>query len=263
MDARSAYTESRLCFCRLLKCLCEAFKHSSAYWEVPATLCGLYLPPSSFLSLWADGLIHSSIALFFFVHSLYCQLELHDASVQEFCCTRCIGIVCQCPVSNLRHIYAWWAYANTWHYITMYNSAVRNVKLLRKWMFIVRALGYPNNFSYFSNSTIDCDENNMSRAAEGVDMDCKLFSIICTYTSWQKRYNIKDWYMDNITALCTSSCSNSLSSWLSLVQSSCASETLNFLGSVMQAKTLPIVFQSGYNTACLQDRCILFINLHL
>ncbi|KAK6449891.1 hypothetical protein FP744_10006141 [Trichoderma asperellum] len=84
------------------------------------------------------------------------------------------------------------------------------------------------------NSTIDCDENNMSRAAEGVDMDY--------------------WYMDNITALCTSSCSKSLSSWLSLVQSSCASETLNFLGSVMQAKTLPIVFQNGYDIACLQDR---------
>ncbi|KAH8122261.1 carbohydrate-binding module family 18 protein [Trichoderma asperelloides] len=83
------------------------------------------------------------------------------------------------------------------------------------------------------NSTIDCDENNMSRAAEGVDMDY--------------------WYMDNITALCTSSCSKSLSSWLSLVQSSCASETLNFLGSVMQAKTLPIVFQNGYDIACLQD----------
>ncbi|PON25458.1 LysM domain-containing protein [Trichoderma gamsii] len=84
------------------------------------------------------------------------------------------------------------------------------------------------------NATIDCDENNMSRAAEGVDRDY--------------------WFMDNITALCTPSCSNSLNSWLSSVQSSCASETLNFLGSVMQAKTLPVVFQNGYDIACLQDR---------
>lgn len=67
---------------------------------------------------------------------------------------------------------------------------------------------------------------------------------------------LKDWFMDNITALCTPSCSNSLNSWLSSVQSSCASETLNFMGSVMQAKTLPVVFQNGYDIACLQDRYI-------
>lgn len=74
------------------------------------------------------------------------------------------------------------------------------------------------------------------------------------YTQADKRSKYLDWFMDNITALCTSSCSSSLSSWLSVVESSCTSETLNFMGSVMQAKTLPIVFQNGYDIACLQDR---------
>jgi hypothetical protein len=59
--------------------------------------------------------------------------------------------------------------------------------------------------------------------------------------------------MENITSLCTSECARSLGSWLSAVESDCASETLNFMGSVMQAKTLPIVFKTGYDLACLQD----------
>ena len=62
-----------------------------------------------------------------------------------------------------------------------------------------------------------------------------------------------DWFMDNITSLCTSNCATSLGSWLSAVESECASETLNFMGSEMQAKALPIVFKTSYDVACLQD----------
>jgi hypothetical protein len=62
-----------------------------------------------------------------------------------------------------------------------------------------------------------------------------------------------DWFMDNITSLCTSTCASSLNTWLSAVESACASETLSFMGTEMQAKTLPIVFKTGYDVACLQD----------
>lgn len=98
--------------------------------------------------------------------------------------------------------------------------------------------------------TIDCDEENMSRAAEGVDMDCKWH--------YASHYDVSDdqvdWFMENITTLCTTQCSSSLRSWLSAVEEDCAADTLDFMGSIMQAKTVPAVYTTGHDIACLQDR---------
>ncbi|KAH7070252.1 carbohydrate-binding module family 18 protein [Paraphoma chrysanthemicola] len=95
------------------------------------------------------------------------------------------------------------------------------------------AHGISSSCSDALNMTLSCDESNMSRAAEGIDMDY--------------------WYKENITSLCTASCSTSLQTWLSAIEKSCSSNTLDFMGSIMQAKTVPVVFKSAYDIACLQD----------
>ncbi|KAF8847581.1 carbohydrate-binding module family 18 protein [Acephala macrosclerotiorum] len=74
------------------------------------------------------------------------------------------------------------------------------------------------------NSTIDCDQNNAVMAAQGAD-------------------NIY-WYPENVTALCTSNCASSLSSWHSAVATSCDGQTINYGGTVVLAETEPLISQN-------------------
>ncbi|CZR68554.1 uncharacterized protein PAC_18453 [Phialocephala subalpina] len=83
------------------------------------------------------------------------------------------------------------------------------------------------------NSTIDCDQNNAVKAAQGAD-------------------NIY-WYPENVTALCTSDCASSLSSWHSAVASSCDGQTINYDGTVVLAETEPLMWTTGHDLVCMQD----------
>ncbi|KAF3055548.1 hypothetical protein GL218_07223 [Daldinia childiae] len=61
------------------------------------------------------------------------------------------------------------------------------------------------------------------------------------------------WYLENLTSLCSPSCSKSLQTWLSQVESSCASDEINQSGILVQAKTVALQYTYYYSLACLQD----------
>lgn len=59
------------------------------------------------------------------------------------------------------------------------------------------------------------------------------------------------WYQENITALCTDQCRDSMSRWLNLVETDCASETVTQAGIVVQAKTIVLQYTHSFDLACL------------
>lgn len=61
------------------------------------------------------------------------------------------------------------------------------------------------------------------------------------------------WYRENITTLCTSQCRSSMSSWLGLVETDCATDTITQAGIVMQAKAIPLQYTNALDLACLQN----------
>jgi len=63
-----------------------------------------------------------------------------------------------------------------------------------------------------------------------------------------------DWYMENITTLCTATCKTSLMGWLSNVESVCTADTVIQSGVEVQAKAMALQFSFNYDLACMQDR---------
>lgn len=84
------------------------------------------------------------------------------------------------------------------------------------------------------NSTIACDEATAQLASIGMD----------------ENY----WYKENITDLCTSQCRSSMTSWLNLVETDCAEETVTQAGVVVKAKSIPLQYTHALDIACLQNR---------
>jgi hypothetical protein len=60
--------------------------------------------------------------------------------------------------------------------------------------------------------------------------------------------------MDNITALCTTQCGSSLSSWLATVESACAGDNVTQSSVQVQAKAMTLQFTYNYDLACLRNR---------
>lgn len=60
-------------------------------------------------------------------------------------------------------------------------------------------------------------------------------------------------YPENLTALFTASCSNSMNSWLESVESACALDQINQGGSLVQAKMMPLLYTYQYSLVCLED----------
>lgn len=104
---------------------------------------------------------------------------------------------------------------------------------------------------FFRNTTVDCDQATANLAALGVDYNCKRFVIVFVFVETDSSF--KDWYQENLTALCTPSCSASLNSWLAKVESACASDEINQSGILVQAKIVPLQYTYYYSVACLQD----------
>jgi hypothetical protein len=84
-----------------------------------------------------------------------------------------------------------------------------------------------------SNTTIGCDEANAKMAAMGMD----------------ENY----WYQENITALCTARCRGSMSNWLDLVGTDCATDTVTQAGIVVQAKAIALQYTHAFDLACLRS----------
>ncbi|KAF9888496.1 hypothetical protein FE257_008603 [Aspergillus nanangensis] len=57
---------------------------------------------------------------------------------------------------------------------------------------------------------------------------------------------------DNMTTLCTESCRESLSSWITAVDKACP-EPITEDGIIKMASTVPLTYQEGFNLACLKD----------
>lgn len=59
--------------------------------------------------------------------------------------------------------------------------------------------------------------------------------------------------MENITALCTSTCQDSFATWQEDVETACASQTVFQGGVIVEAKALALSFTYNAKIACLQD----------
>ncbi|KAJ5853015.1 hypothetical protein N7534_005558 [Penicillium rubens] len=62
-----------------------------------------------------------------------------------------------------------------------------------------------------------------------------------------------NWYMDNITALCTTTCHDSFKAWGSDVEQACAGEKVVQGGVIVEAKALSLSLTYNVQIACLQD----------
>ncbi|KAM0699779.1 hypothetical protein Q7P36_000415 [Cladosporium allicinum] len=62
-----------------------------------------------------------------------------------------------------------------------------------------------------------------------------------------------NWYMDNITALCTTTCQDSFKAWGSDVEQACAGEKVVQGGVIVEAKALSLSLTYNAQIACLQD----------
>ncbi|KAF2850136.1 carbohydrate-binding module family 18 protein [Plenodomus tracheiphilus IPT5] len=83
------------------------------------------------------------------------------------------------------------------------------------------------------NSTIGCDEATAKMASMGMD----------------ENY----WYPENITAFCTARCRSTMSTWLQLVETDCASDTVTQAGIVVQAKSIALQYTNAFDLACLRS----------
>lgn len=72
--------------------------------------------------------------------------------------------------------------------------------------------------------------------------------------------NLIVWFRDNVTALCTAECSETLSTWLSDVEAQCAGDRINIDDHLIEPYTIPLKYIAGFDMACLQDRydCLCF-----
>lgn len=78
---------------------------------------------------------------------------------------------------------------------------------------------------------------------------------VVLYLETPFRANVNSaWSQTNITALCTQECSNSLSSWLSAVETNCDGQTLPYEGGYLVPKSIPTKWSQGYELVCQQDR---------
>lgn len=56
-----------------------------------------------------------------------------------------------------------------------------------------------------------------------------------------------------MTALCTSDCASSLTSWHSAVATNCNGQTINYDGTLVVAETEPLMWITGHDLVCMQD----------
>ncbi|KAI1984534.1 hypothetical protein LOZ51_006612 [Ophidiomyces ophidiicola] len=115
---------------------------------------------------------------------------------------------------------------------------------------IAAALGISSYCLSALNQTVECDQANAARAARGVDNDCNI-PTVATMTCSDTLH--LDWSKENLTALCTNTCSNSLATWLSTVEARCSRDQVTANGIIFEPKTFPLKYISGHDLACLQD----------
>jgi hypothetical protein len=82
------------------------------------------------------------------------------------------------------------------------------------------------------NSTLRCDAYNIVNA---LDVDDYL------------------WSSQNLTDLCTTTCTGDLKSWLTRVEGACAGQTIPVAGKEAYATYFPLRYINGYDTACLKS----------
>ena len=82
------------------------------------------------------------------------------------------------------------------------------------------------------NETVQCDQT-LFQMAQAVD----------TYL----------WEADNITALCTTQCSQSALGWWADVETACSSDTLSAYGRLIPAATIAERYTEGFQIACLKS----------
>lgn len=95
--------------------------------------------------------------------------------------------------------------------------------------------------------------------AYGIDSVCfaALNSSIDCNPGTVSKVHIPDdiyWTTDNITALCTSRCRESIGRWVSTANAACEGQSMAIGGMVMSARYLPLVYQHGYDVTCLSSR---------
>ncbi|KAI1966552.1 hypothetical protein LOZ58_000040 [Ophidiomyces ophidiicola] len=115
---------------------------------------------------------------------------------------------------------------------------------------IAAALGISSYCLSALNQTVECDQANAARAARGVDNDCNI-PTVATMTCSDTLH--LDWSKENLTTLCTNTCSNSLATWLSTVEARCSRDQVTANGIIFEPKTFPLKYISGHDLACLQD----------
>ncbi|RAH80511.1 carbohydrate-binding module family 18 protein [Aspergillus japonicus CBS 114.51] len=100
--------------------------------------------------------------------------------------------------------------------------------------YLADALGISTQCMQALNTTLNCDKKTAINAASGPDS----FS----------------WNQQNLTDLCTSACHNSLTAWMSAVDTQCDGQTMITTGGLMTlAKMTPTLWNDGYDLVCLQS----------
>lgn len=63
-----------------------------------------------------------------------------------------------------------------------------------------------------------------------------------------------EWFQQNLTTLCSSTCTNSMKTWQSSVNSACSGQAMRHAGQIMEPKMLPMIYNYGQELVCLKSR---------
>lgn len=86
--------------------------------------------------------------------------------------------------------------------------------------------------NYSRNQTVTCDSNTAVAALVAEEIY---------------------WTADNLTALCTENCRQSLSSWLELVDAVCGVDPIVDEGIIKMASSIPLAYREGFDLVCLRS----------
>lgn len=62
-----------------------------------------------------------------------------------------------------------------------------------------------------------------------------------------------EWLQQNLTTLCSSTCTTSMRTWQSSVNSACSGQAMRHAGQIMEPKMLPMIYNYGQELVCLKS----------
>lgn len=70
-----------------------------------------------------------------------------------------------------------------------------------------------------------------------------------------------EWLQQNLTTLCSATCTTSMRTWQSSVDSACSGQAMRHAGQIMEPKMLPMIYNYGQELVCLKSRYNLVLRL--